>query len=94
MFFVGFGTRMFSGYGPLFAELFPTAIRNTGMGSTFILARGVQFFTPVIIAVISEKYGLSSRVSIAARFALLTGIWVCTLPETKGMKLAVLHDER
>ncbi|HEX9006957.1 MAG TPA: MFS transporter, partial [Bacteroidota bacterium] len=28
MFLVGFGTGMFGGYGPLFAELFPTAIRN------------------------------------------------------------------
>ncbi len=54
IFLVGFGTGMFSGYGPLFAELFPTSIRNTAMGSAFNLARGVQFFTPVIIAVIAK----------------------------------------
>jgi MFS family permease len=93
MFLVGFGTGMFSGYGPLFAELFPTVIRNTAMGSAFNLARGVQFFTPVIIAVIAERYGLGGGISLAALFALLTGAWVWTLPETKGMKLAVLHEK-
>jgi len=87
MFLVGFGTGMFSGYGPLFAELFPTACRNTAMGSAFNLARGVQFFTPVIIAVIAQKYGLSGGISLAALFALLTGAWIWTFPETKGRRL-------
>lgn len=87
MFLVGFGTGMFGGYGPLFSEVFPTAIRNTAMGSAFNLARGVQFFTPVVIAVIAEKYGLGGGISLAALFALLTGAWIWTFPETKGKKL-------
>jgi MFS family permease len=87
MFLVGFGTGMFSGYGPLFTELFPTSIRNTAMGSAFNLARGIQFFTPVIIAVIADKYGLGGGISLAALFALLTGIWIWTFPETKGKKI-------
>ena len=89
MFLVGFGTGMFSGYGPLFSELFPTSIRNTAMGSAFNLARGVQFFTPVIIAAIAEQYGLGGGISLAALFALLTGIWIWTFPETKGRKVIV-----
>jgi len=84
MFLVGYGTGMFSGYGPLFSELFPTSIRNTAMGSAFNLARGIQFFTPVIIAVIAEKYGLGGGISLAALFALLTGAWIWVFPETKG----------
>ncbi len=88
MFLVGFGTGMFGGYGPLFSEIFPTSIRNTAMGSAFNLARGVQFFTPVIIAIIAKKYGLAGGISVAAFFALLTGIWVWTFPETRGK---VLH---
>ncbi len=90
MFLVGLGTGMFGGYGPLFAELFPTAIRNTAMGSAFNLARGVQFFTPVIIAKIAEQYGLGGGISLAALFALLTGAWIWTFPETKGRKLEIL----
>jgi MFS family permease len=89
MFLVGFGTGMFSGYGPLFSEIFPTAIRNTAMGSAFNLARGVQFFTPVIIALIAEEYGLGGGISLAAIFALLTGAWFWTFPETKGRTLEV-----
>ncbi|HSD62155.1 MAG TPA: MFS transporter [Ignavibacteriaceae bacterium] len=89
MLLVGFGTGMFSGYGPLFAELFPTSIRNTAMGSAFNLARGVQFFTPVIIALIAEKYGLGGGISLAALFAILTGIWIWVFPETKGRKLEI-----
>jgi len=90
MFTVGFGTGMFGGYGPLFAELFPTKIRGTAMGTAFNLARGIQFFTPVVIAVVAEGYGLSGGISIAALFALLTGIWIWTLPETKGRKIRVM----
>jgi MFS family permease len=87
MFLVGFGTGMFGGYGSLFSELFPTSIRSTAMGSAFNLARGIQFFTPVAISLIATRYGLGGGISLAVLFALLTGIWVWTFPETKGRKL-------
>ena len=87
MFMVGFGTGMFGGFGSLFSELFPTSIRSTAMGSAFNLARGVQFFTPVIISIIALKYGLGGGISLAALFALLTGAWIWTFPETRGKKL-------
>jgi MFS family permease len=91
MFLVGFGTGMFGGYGPLFSELFPTAIRNTAMGSAFNLARGIQFFTPVLIAVIATRYGLGGGIFLAAFFAVLTGVWIWTLPETRGRDLKDLE---
>ena len=87
MFMVGFGTGMFGGFGSLFSELFPTSIRSTAMGSAFNLARGIQFFTPVIISIIAIRYGLGGGISLAALFALLTGAWIWTFPETKGKKL-------
>lgn len=92
MFLVGFGTGMFGGYGPLFSELFPTRIRSTAMGSAFNIARGVQFLTPVIIAVIARQYGLGGGISIAALFALLTGAWIWVFPETKGKRLAEVSE--
>lgn len=94
MFLVGFGTGMFGGFGPLFSELFPTTIRCTAMGSAFNLARGVQFLTPVIIAVIAKRYGLGGGIALGALFALLTGAWIWTFPETRGRKLAVLQGEK
>jgi MFS family permease len=84
MFAVGFGTGNFSGYGPIFCELFPTKVRNTAMGTAFNLARGVQFFTPLIITVIAGRYGLGGGISLAAFFAVFTGLWVWSLPETRG----------
>lgn len=93
MFLVGLGTGNFSGYGPIFTELFPTRIRNTAMGTAFNLARGVQFFTPLIITWVSTRAwlgtngGLGLGISIGAFFALLTGLWVWTLPETRGTRI-------
>jgi len=81
---VGFGTGFFGGFGPLYAELFPTPVRNMAMGSAFNIARGVQFFTPVIITVIGSIFGLAAGISLAAVFALLVALWIWTFPETKG----------
>jgi MFS family permease len=91
MFMVGFGTGFFGGFGPLFSEIFPTSIRNTATGSAFNLGRGVQFFTPVIIALIAQQYNLSAGIFLAAIFALATGIWIWTFPETKGRDLEELE---
>jgi MFS family permease len=87
MFMVGFGTGMFGGFGSLFSEIFPTSVRSTAMGSAFNLARGIQFLTPVMISVIALQYGLGGGISLAAVFALLTGAWIWTFPETRGKKL-------
>ena len=84
MFLTGFGTGYFGGFGALFSELFPTKIRNTGVGTVFNLARGIQFLTPVIISFIAAYYDLSYGIAIAAIFAMLVGIWIWVFPETKG----------
>ncbi|OGF14599.1 MAG: MFS transporter [Candidatus Eisenbacteria bacterium RBG_16_71_46] len=89
MFVVGLGTGNFSGYGPIFAEIFPTKIRNTAMGTAFNLARGVQFLTPLVIAQVATRYGLGGGISLAALFAVFTGLWVWTLPETRGTRIGV-----
>lgn len=92
MVLVGFGTGNFSGYGPIFSELFPTRIRSSAMGTAFNLSRGVQFFTPLIITWVAtlplaQAHGLGAGISIGAFFALFTGAWVWTLPETKGTEI-------
>ncbi len=87
MFVVGLGTGNFSGYGPIFAEIFPTRVRNTAMGTAFNLARGVQFFTPLAITLVATRYGLGGGISLAAFFAVFTGLWVWTLPETRGTRI-------
>lgn len=90
---VGFGTGNFSGFGPIFSELFPTPIRSSAMGTAFNLARGVQFLTPLIITYIGSRpwaasTGLGAGIAVGALFAAFTGAWVWTLPETKGTIIA------
>ncbi len=87
MFLTGFGTGFFGGFGALFSELFPTKIRNTGVGTVFNLARGAQFITPVIITLIATYFDLSYGIAIAAMFAFLVGIWIWVFPETKGTSI-------
>ena len=59
------------------------------MGSAFNLARGVQFFTPVVIVWIAQWYGMAGGIFLAALFALLTGCWIWMFPETKGKALEI-----
>ena len=87
MFLTGFGTGFFGGFGAFFSELFPTKIRNTGVGTVFNLARGAQFITPVIITLVATYFDLSYGIAIAALFAFLCGIWIWTLPETKDVSI-------
>ena len=87
MFLTGFGTGFFGGFGALFSELFPTKIRNTGVGTVFNLARGAQFITPVLITLVATYFDLSYGIAIAALFAFFVGIWIWTFPETKGTAL-------
>jgi len=88
---LGIGTGTWSNFGPFFAELFPTSIRNAAMGGALNLARGVQFFTPLVITRVAQMgYGLSGGISLACLFSLLAGLWIWTLPETLGRDLKAL----
>ncbi|HET9795851.1 MAG TPA: MFS transporter [Thermoanaerobaculia bacterium] len=88
MFLVGLGTGVWGGFGPLFAELFPTPIRGAAMGSIYNIARGVQFVTPIVVTVIARRWGLAGGMSLAAVFAAATAAWIWTFPETKGEQIA------
>ena len=84
MFVTGLGAGMFGGYGPLFTELFPTAVRNSAMGSAYNIARGTQFLTPALVAIIAETHGLDGGIVLASAFAIATGIYVWTFPDTSN----------
>ncbi len=88
MFTVGLGTGVFSGFGPVLAELFPTRVRNTAVSTIFNAARGVQFATPLVISWVAARWGLAGGISLASLFALAMGAWVWTLPETRARVIA------
>jgi MFS family permease len=87
MLLVGLGTGTWSNFGPLLAELFPTPLRNTAMGSILNLARGTQFLAPMLIAALEPRFGLAAGIGLAAFFALSAGGWIWTFPETRGRAL-------
>ncbi|HML04582.1 MAG TPA: MFS transporter, partial [Methanobacterium sp.] len=91
MFIIGVGTGIYGGFGPLVSELFPTRIRSTAMGSSFNLARGTQFLTPVLIALIGAQYGLGSGLFLGSIFALSVALFIWAFPETKAIELEKLE---
>jgi len=84
---VGLGTGSWSTFGPMFSELFPTAIRGTAVGTVFNLARGAQFVTPLVINAVAEHADLSHGISLAAGFSVAAGLAIWLLPETRGVDL-------
>lgn len=87
MLLVGFGEGNWGGVGPLLNELFPTAIRGAALGIVYNLARGAQFVSPIIVALVAARATFAEGIALAAGFALLAGAVVWTLPETKGVPL-------
>lgn len=84
---VGFGSGCTAGFGALLAELFPTSIRNTAMGTVYNLARSFQFVTMLLMAAIADRVGIAHGLWLAMGFALITASWVWTLPETRAAEL-------
>jgi MFS family permease len=90
LFSLGLGSGCTAGFGALLAELFPTDVRNFAMGATYNLARGVQFFAPILVNQFVVLYGLSGGLTVPLVLAGLTAIWVWTLPETRQRDLAAI----
>ena len=84
---VGFGSGCTAGFGALLAELFPTSIRNTAMGTVYNVSRSFQVVTQWLMVLIAAGSGVSGGLLLAAAFAFVTATWVWTFPETRGIPL-------
>lgn len=80
----GIGTGTWSNFGPMFAELYPTRIRNTALNTLLNLARATQFLTPLLVGWLAGVYGFVVGILLGAFFSLVAGFWIWLLPETKG----------
>lgn len=87
IFLLGFGSGCTAGFGALLSELFPTRFRTFAMGTVYNTARGVQLFAPVLVGMAVTRGGLTGGLLVPASLAILTGLWVWTLPERKGQIL-------
>lgn len=88
MLLVGFGEGNWGCIGPLLNEIFPTAVRASALGIIYNVSRGVQFLAPVVIAWVATRSSFGAGIALAAPFAVLAGLSVWALPETKGVRLA------
>ncbi len=92
MLVLGFGSGCTAGFGALLAELFPTEIRSTAMGTTYNCARAAQLLAPVFVHEAVVRHGLAGGLSVPLGLALATASWVWTLPETRRIPLPRLAD--
>ena len=88
MLLVGFGEGNWGGVGPLLNEIFPTTVRASALGIIYNVSRGVQFLAPVAIAWVASRSTFGAGIALAAPFAVLAGLTIWALPETKGVRLA------
>jgi len=85
-----FSTGIFSGFGAVVAELFPTAIRATAQGFTFNVGRTLSALAPFIVGSLAETRGFGTAFAVLAVALVLgaaTWIW---LPESRGWRAASL----
>jgi len=87
MFLVGFGEGNWGCIGPLLNEVFPTSVWAAALGIIYNVSRGVQFLAPVVIAAVAARSTFGAGIALAAPFAMLAGLVVWALPETKGVRL-------
>lgn len=93
MVFAGVGTGIWSGTGPIVSELLPTKIRNSALGLLLNVTRGLQFFTPMAIAVLSRSIGFGAALAIGAAFSAAGAMLIWLIPETRGRVLTQLDEE-
>jgi len=88
LFITGVGTGTWSGFGPLYTELFPTAVRNTAAGVCMNVTRGIQVLAPFAVVAVGGQ-ALGPGVALAAAFAVAAGAWVWLLPETRARQVGI-----
>ena len=82
------GTGIFSGFGAVTAEIYPTAVRATAQGFTWLTwEEWHSGFAPFLVGSLAEKHGLASGFMLTAGTLLLgASLWIW-IPETRGRHL-------
>jgi MFS family permease len=66
-----FGTGYFSGFATIASEIFPTALRATGMGFVYNIGRLASAAAPYLVGLLSERAGLGAALLLTSvAFAL------------------------
>src|SRR5262245_27813074 len=84
-----FGHGYFSMFGGFVAELFPTAVRATGQGTSYNVGRMAGAIAPYTIGVAATLpgIGIGLALGITSAFFLTAAVLVFTLPDRSGQAL-------
>jgi MFS family permease len=84
-----FGHGYFSMFGGLIAELFPTAVRATGQGTSYNLGRMAGAIAPFTIGAVATLpgIGIGLALGVTSAFFLAAALLVLTLPDRSGQPL-------
>jgi MFS family permease len=84
-----FGHGYFSMFGSLIAELFPTAVRATGQGTSYNAGRMAGAIAPFTIGAIATLpgVGIGLALGLTSAFFLAAALLVFTLPDRSGQAL-------
>jgi len=84
-----FGHGYFSMFGSLIAELFPTAVRATGQGTSYNAGRMAGAIAPLTIGAVATLpgIGIGLALGITSAFFLAAALLVFTLPDMSGQAL-------
>ena len=84
-----FGHGYFSMFGSFVAELFPTAVRATGQGTSYNVGRMAGAIAPLTIGTLAglPGIGIGLALGLTSAFFLLAAGLVFTLPDRSGQEL-------
>src|SRR5258708_9179658 len=84
--FVSSGT--YSGIGAILNEVFPTAVRGSGLGFCFNFGRAMGALFPTLVGILSAAMPLGEAIGVFTVSAYgLVVLGALLLPETKGRSL-------
>lgn len=84
---LGYSTGYYGGYGALYAELFSTEIRSTGIAFCQNMGRLAIFVGPLLIPYLIPRIGFNLSIGLASLSLLITAWIVMLLRETKGIDI-------
>jgi MFS family permease len=84
-----FGHGYFSMFGSFVAELFPTAVRATGQGTSYNIGRMAGAVAPFTIGALATLpgIGIGLALGVTSAFFLLAAVLIFTLPDRSGQAL-------
>lgn len=78
----------FSGLGPFFTEMFPTALRGSGQGFAYNFGRGIGAMFPLLVGIFAQSMPLGQAITVFAVIAYgLFFVMALIMPETRGRVL-------